>query len=60
VEPRKRLRGFKWSSYRRYAGLSTPFRFVDESIVLGELRVEGKQGSNLEGVLPKSEVLKIK
>jgi putative transposase len=35
---RKRLRAFKWSSYRGYAGLSAPFAFVEETMVLGELR----------------------
>ena len=35
---RKRLRSFKWSSYRGYAGLSAAFDFVQESMVLGELR----------------------
>ena len=34
----KRLRSFKWSSYRGYAGLSAAFDFVQESMVLGELR----------------------
>jgi putative transposase len=41
-ERRKRLRGFKWSSYRGYAGLSAPFPFVQEAIVLGELRGRGR------------------
>jgi putative transposase len=35
---RKRLRAFKWSSYRGYAGLSAPWPFVQEAMVLGELR----------------------
>jgi hypothetical protein len=38
AERRKRLRGFKWSSYRGYAGLSAPFAFVQEAMVLDELR----------------------
>jgi REP-associated tyrosine transposase len=38
AERRKRLRGFKWSSYRGYAGLSAPFPFVQEAMVLDELR----------------------
>ncbi len=38
AERRKRLRGFKWSSYRGYAGLSAPFPFVEEAMVLDELR----------------------
>src|SRR5206468_7773002 len=37
-ERRKRLRGFRWSSYRGYAGLSAPFSFVQEAMVLDELR----------------------
>lgn len=37
-ERRKRLRAFKWSSYRGYAGLGAQFPFVDEEMVLGELR----------------------
>jgi len=32
------LRGFKWSSYRGYAGLSAQFPFVQEAMVLDELR----------------------
>src|SRR5438105_12897053 len=35
---RKRLRDFKWSSYRGYAGLSRPFDFVEQRMVLDELR----------------------
>src|SRR5213080_3427935 len=38
TERRKRLRGFKWSSYRGYAGLSAPFPFLEEAMVLDELR----------------------
>ena len=38
TERRKRLRAFKWSSYRGYAGLSAPFPFVREAMVLEELR----------------------
>src|SRR6266536_2103856 len=38
AERRKRLRGFKWSSYRGYAGLSAPFPFLEEAMVLDELR----------------------
>jgi len=37
-ERRKRLRAFRWSSYRGYAGLSAPFPFVQETMVLDELR----------------------
>jgi putative transposase len=36
-ERRKRLRAFKWSSYLGYAGLSRPFAFVEDDVVLGEL-----------------------
>jgi hypothetical protein len=32
------LRSFKWSSYRGYAGLTAPFPFVEEVLVLDELR----------------------
>lgn len=35
---RKRLRAFRWSSYRGYAALSAPFPFVQETMVLDELR----------------------
>lgn len=37
-ERRKRLRAFKWSSYRGYAGLRAPFAFIEEAMVLEELR----------------------
>ena len=37
-ERRKGLRAFRWSSYRGYAGLSAPFPFVQEAMVLDELR----------------------
>ncbi len=36
-ERRERLRAFKWSSYRGYAGFEKPFPFVEEEMVLGEL-----------------------
>src|SRR5438093_6105807 len=42
VERRKRLRGFKWSSYPGYAGLSAAFPFVQEAMVFGELRGPGR------------------
>jgi putative transposase len=42
AERRKRLRTFKWSSYRGYAGLSAPLLFVQEAMVLGELRGPGR------------------
>jgi putative transposase len=34
---RQRLRKFKWSSYRRYAGFAKPFPFIDESMILDGL-----------------------
>jgi putative transposase len=37
VERRRRLRDFRWSSYRGYAGLEKPWAFVEETMVLGEL-----------------------
>lgn len=37
AQRRKRLRSFKWSSYRGYAGLEKPLGFIDEEMVLGEL-----------------------
>ena len=36
MERRQRLRAYRWSSYRGYAGLARPFDFVEESLVLGE------------------------
>lgn len=36
-ERRARLRNFKWSSYRGYAGLTKPFAFIDESVILDGL-----------------------
>jgi len=41
-ERRKRLRAYPWSSYRGYAGLEKPLRFVQEDLVLGELRASGR------------------
>ena len=38
AQRRKRLRAFKWNSYRGYAGLSAQFPFVKEEMALGELR----------------------
>ena len=35
---RGRLRTYRWSSYRGYAGLEKPFAFVEEELVLGELQ----------------------
>src|SRR5207253_6535646 len=34
VERRRRLRNFRWSSYRGYAGLEKPWAFVEEMMVL--------------------------
>jgi hypothetical protein len=42
AERRKRLRAFKWSSYRGYAGVSAALPFVQEAMVLGELRGPGR------------------
>jgi hypothetical protein len=42
AERRKRLRAFKWSSYLGYAGLSASLPFVQERMVLGELRGPGR------------------
>lgn len=36
-ERRTRLRQFKWSSYRGYAGIAKPFAFLENEKVLGEL-----------------------
>lgn len=36
VECRRRLRAYRWSSYRGYAGLEEPAEFVSEDLVLGE------------------------
>ena len=38
AQRRGRLRAYRWSSYRGYAGLEKPFRFVQEEMVLGELQ----------------------
>ena len=46
-ERRARLRDFKWSSYRGYAGLSKPFAFVQDEMVLGELGGEGRRAERL-------------
>ena len=37
AERRTRLRAFKWSSYRGYAGLTKSFPFIEEMTVLDEL-----------------------
>lgn len=37
MQRRRRLRDFKWSSYRGYAALAEPFNFVQETIILDEL-----------------------
>ena len=42
AERRKRLRAFRWSSYSGYAGLSGSLPFVQEAMVLGELRGPGR------------------
>lgn len=38
VERRDRLRRYRWSSYRGYAGLEKAMSFVEEETVLGELQ----------------------
>jgi hypothetical protein len=38
TQRRERLRDYRWSSYRGYAGLQKPFAFVEEELVLGELQ----------------------
>jgi REP-associated tyrosine transposase len=38
AQRRGRLRAYRWSSYRGYAGLEKPFGFVEEELVLGELQ----------------------
>lgn len=40
-ERRERLRAYRWSSYRGYAGLSKQAEFVTEELVLGELDAGG-------------------
>lgn len=46
TQRRSRLRAYRWSSYRGYAGLEKQFGFVDEEIVLGELQ-GSKKGERL-------------
>ena len=46
AELRTRLRAYRWSSYRGYAGLEKPFPFVGEELVLGELQAP-KRGERL-------------
>lgn len=41
AERRDRLRAYRWSSYRGYAGLEKRFGFVEEELVLGELQASG-------------------
>ena len=42
VERRERLRAYRWSSYRGYAGLEKALAFVQEDMVLGEMRAPKK------------------
>lgn len=42
-ERRERLRTYRWSSYRGYAGLGEQAKFVTEEMVLGELDAWGKR-----------------
>ncbi len=46
AQRRAHLRGFRWSSYRGYAGLEKPFPFVKEDLVLGEMH-PAKRGQRL-------------
>jgi putative transposase len=46
-ERRARLRGYRWSSYRGYAGLSKQAEFVTEELVLGELDVRDGRGGRV-------------
>jgi putative transposase len=38
TQRRERLRAYRWSSYRGYAGLEKPFGFMAEELVFGELQ----------------------
>ena len=38
AQRRARLRAYRWSSYRGYAGLEKPFGFVEDELILGELQ----------------------
>ncbi len=38
AQRRDRLRAYRWSSYRGYAGLDKGFDFIEEDLVLGEMR----------------------
>ena len=51
VQRRGRLRAYRWSSYRGYAGLEKPFDFVEEELVLGELQASRKRENCVTGVL---------
>jgi REP element-mobilizing transposase RayT len=46
-ERRERLRAYRWSSYRGYAGLSRQAEFVTEEMVLGELDALGARGGRV-------------
>jgi len=46
-ERRKRLRTYRWSSYRGYAGLAKQDAFVSEELVLGEFGGRTVQGDKL-------------
>ncbi len=46
-ERRDRLREYRWSSYRGYAGLSKPAPFVTEELVLGELEAATGRGGKV-------------
>jgi putative transposase len=42
AQRRDRLRAYRWSSYRGYAGLGEAFDFMEEELVLGELQASRK------------------
>src|SRR5207244_2695767 len=42
-ERRERLRAWRWSSYRGYAGLAKPETLVEEALVLGEMGGRGSK-----------------
>ena len=51
VERRKRLRQWRWSSYRGYSGLAKPEPWVNQEQVLGEIGGRAKERPRDTGVL---------
>jgi putative transposase len=47
AQRRSRLRAYRWSSYRGYAGLEKRFSFVEEELVLGELQASSRTSERL-------------